>query len=198
VGESGLAVNQSLRLREFESLRVYVKSDNEKDRPVWLLDVDGVINVDKPGKAWSEAPFHATVFADVDFKLRWSPSLVRWISHLHSSGRVEVRWCTTWCPWTERLELALNTLRGLVKALSDEACFSSSRRVDEAKADVALAVWRSGRRLIWTDDTAITAAPGLQAQLTDGNRGLLISPNPQIGLTPDDVHKIDKFISLPS
>lgn len=71
-------------------------------RPVWLLDVDGVINASRPG--WGAAPHHGTATAaGMSFRIRWAPALAKRIRALHESGRVEIRWCSTWCDWLIRL-----------------------------------------------------------------------------------------------
>lgn len=63
--------------------------------PVFLLDVDGVINVDRP--AWPDADARATVTTSdgVTWPFRWSPALVIELGRLHAGGLVEIRWCTT-------------------------------------------------------------------------------------------------------
>jgi hypothetical protein len=44
--------------------------------PVWLLDVDGVINATRPG--WGSPPRRASVYADGgDWPMRWAPALNR-------------------------------------------------------------------------------------------------------------------------
>jgi hypothetical protein len=61
-------------------------------RPVWLLDVDGVLNAARPG--WGEAPRSGTAYsAGQPFSLRWAPALVARIRELHGRGVVEIRWC---------------------------------------------------------------------------------------------------------
>lgn len=43
--------------------------------PVWLLDVDGVINATRPG--WGSPPRQASVYADGDdWPMRWAPALI--------------------------------------------------------------------------------------------------------------------------
>ncbi len=163
------------------------------NRPVWLLDVDGVLNAVKPGRVWKAAPFHATVTVDVGYRLRWAPGLVKRIRGLHAEGVVEIRWCTSWCPYASAVELALNMPRDLPRALTDGQCEMFGRQLDAAKAGAALGVWDEGRRLVWTDDTAVAAAAGLHDQLTAGGRGLLIAPDSRFGLTPQHMDRIEDF-----
>jgi len=57
------------------------------DRPVWLLDVDGVINVARPG--WGAAPRSGNAYsAGQAYRMRWAPALVERIRALHRAGSV--------------------------------------------------------------------------------------------------------------
>ena len=70
--------------------------------PIWLLDIDGVLNVTKPG--WSAPPRTKTAYADgTPWKMRFSPVLIDHIRELHASGAVEIRLCSTWCGWPDGL-----------------------------------------------------------------------------------------------
>ncbi|GGL41836.1 hypothetical protein GCM10014719_48880 [Planomonospora parontospora subsp. antibiotica] len=64
------------------------------DRPVWLLDVDGVINVARPG--WGDAPRSGTAYSGGGaYRMRWAPALIDRIRALHRAGGVEIRWCSS-------------------------------------------------------------------------------------------------------
>lgn len=158
--------------------------------PVWLLDVDGVVNATRPG--WSAAPMRRTVYADGEWTLRWAPALVRRIRHLVAAGHVELRWCTTWCPHAGLLE-RLWGLPELPRTLTDDECWLSPGRIDAAKVDAARKVRADGRRLIWTDDTAVPAFGPLHEELTADGRALLIRPVARVGLLPLDMDRIEAF-----
>lgn len=162
--------------------------------PVWLLDVDGVINAICPG--WGCAPVCRSVFVECEeFRLRWAAELVRQIRQLYEDDVVELRWCTSWCPWADVLE-RLWGWPELGRAL--DAQVMSAGDLDVVKANAALAVIGSGRRLIWTDDRAVPLARGLHDRLTCGGRGLLIAPDPRRGLLPQHIDLIEDFASRPS
>lgn len=158
--------------------------------PVWLLDVDEVINADRP--AWSEQPYNRTLYADKEYKLRWAPTLLKQIRRLRADGVVELRWCTTWCTYAHLLERAFGLLP-LVRALADEQCTGSPGRVDMAKCAAAQAVLAAGRRLIWTDDTAVPAFGPMRESMLATERALLIRPRRKIGLTPAHMAEIEAF-----
>ncbi|GAA2370120.1 HAD domain-containing protein [Dactylosporangium salmoneum] len=153
--------------------------------PVWLLDVDGVINVAEP--AWTGAPRRGAATAEgVGWPLRWSPRLVKRIRQLHRDGVLEVRWCSTWCAWPEQIARALR-MPCLDRAFGDVPDASV------AKLAAARAVLRGGRRLVWTDDVVVPEPGDLHDELTAGGRALLIRPDPRHGLTPAHLDAIEAF-----
>lgn len=157
--------------------------------PIWLLDIDGVINTGRPG--WGAAPHHDTAYADgIGYRMRWAPPLIDRIRHIHAAGIAEVRWCTTWCAWADQLE-QLWHLPTLGRCFADPINGSTAAMDKLAAARKVLA---NGDRLIWTDDTE-TPAPDwdLHRELTATGRALLIRPKPNRGLQPDDLDAIEAF-----
>ena len=161
-------------------------------KPVWLLDVDGVINTTKPG--WGAAPSRSLVWSAADntsYLLRWAPLLVDRIRGLVLTGRVEIRWCTTWCPEAERLE-QLWHLPQLDRALEADP-MPRGAECWPLKQAAAWDVLAEGRRLIWTDDEALPPPGPERDELTAEGRGLLIAPRAARGLQPADLDLIEKF-----
>lgn len=160
--------------------------------PVWLLDVDGVLNTTRPG--WGAAPRRAVAFSDgMNWPIRWAPALIDRIRGLHASRTVEIRWCTTWCPDAHQLE-GLFRLPCLPRAL----LMDPVPRGAEGRA-AKLAAARSvlddeGRCLVWTDDDAIPETWLLRDELEAGGRALLIAPSPRRGLQPSHLHSIEAFL----
>jgi hypothetical protein len=156
--------------------------------PVWLLDVDGVINVRRP--RWSAAPHKGVAVAEgVGWPLRWAPALVARIRRLHRDGVVEARWCSTWCAWPTEIERALR-MPPLPRAFGDVPDFSV------AKLAAARAVLLGGRRLVWTDDVVVPEPSPLRDEFTAGGRALLIRPDPRHGLTPAHMDEIERWARL--
>lgn len=157
--------------------------------PVWLLDVDGVVNASRPG--WGGAPARGQLLADGQWwKLRWAPEVVAFIREVHEAGLAEIRWATTWVPWAAELE-ALWNLPPLPLAFAPD--HSSP---DEAKLPAAIAVVSEERRpLIWTDDERIPASGEyLDALESSGQPTLLLRPQPTRGLRAADVDLIREFL----
>lgn len=157
--------------------------------PVWLLDVDGVINVDSPQWGQKLATGRATALGHA-YGLRWAPKLIDAIRDIHTSGLAEVTWCTTWCAWADQLE-TLWDLPKFNRAFTDEdSRYTRTRRL---KMKSALGVIKVGRPLIWTDDDAFMLHGLRFDELTRDRRSLLIKPYPTTGLKPRHIDDIRKF-----
>ncbi|MGX6604830.1 hypothetical protein ACWKSP_22280 [Micromonosporaceae bacterium Da 78-11] len=159
--------------------------------PVWLLDVDGVINASRPG--WGAAPTAKQVWSSSshrEFRIRWAPALLNRIRRIHAAGLAEIRWCTTWCADADALEAALG-LPHFTRAFTDPI---NGRVAAMAKLAAASQVLAEGRRLVWTDDTETPTEGELYERLTFDGKALLIAPHPSRGLQPDDLDRIDAFL----
>ena len=162
-------------------------------RPVWLLDVDGVLNASRPG--WGKPPVTRVAYADgLGYKIRFAVGLCTWLRRLHAGGRVDIRWATTWVDEIDQIEKAMR--------LPSWPC-AFSLKAPEADGDVekyraAIRVVEVERRpLIWTDDAAIPADGSLAyARLTAPGVPLHIA-RPQLnrGLQPADLVAIEAFLS---
>jgi hypothetical protein len=143
---------------------------------VWLLDVDGVINARKPG--WHAAPHHGRAYAEgTAWPMRWAPAL---------TARIEVRWCSTWCAWSDQLER-------LFRLPALPCAFTTAADAPAAKLAAARAVLAAGDHLIWTDDDEVPTGGPLLEELTAGGRALLIRPDARRGLTPAHLEEIEAF-----
>ncbi|MER7893736.1 hypothetical protein ABTX15_28365 [Micromonospora sp. NPDC094482] len=170
------------------------EADLRPGRPVWLLDVDGVVNATRPG--WGGPPRKSQVWSDTDrvsYVVRWALALVDRIRALQESGGVDIRWCSTWCPDAHRLEY-LWRLPPLARAITADpiprgpACWP-------LKLAAARAVLAEGRRLVWTDDEALPPPGRLRDELTAGGQALLIEPRSKRGLQPEDLDRIEAFVA---
>jgi len=166
-------------------------------RPVWLLDVDGVINaIGRVG--WDGPPRIGRAHDGASaYAMQWAPQLIAGIRAL--LPRVDVRWASSWIDvGTDQLE----TLFGLpplpVAYPADPerrvfpALFAAAHA--RAKTDAAVDVVRAGRRLIWTDDDAIPAA-GADRALLDAAGSLLIVPDRRHGMLPEHLERIRDYVT---
>lgn len=158
---------------------------------ILLLDVDGVLNADRP--CWPDPDMRATVHAfGHDWLFRWSPTLIGELINLHYMELIEIRWCTTWCPQADKLQ-------DLWRTPAFATCWTDESYGADAKARklaAARAVLASGRRLIWADDDAI---PRSKVRRSLGMTGdaLYLTPNSWTGLSPAHVAQITKFALAP-
>ncbi|MGW3608980.1 hypothetical protein ACWD6N_03675 [Micromonospora sp. NPDC005163] len=158
--------------------------------PVWLLDVDGVVNARLPG--WPGDPATGKAYAgSAGYVMTWAPALVDRIRELHAAGVVEVRWCTTWCAYADELE-RLWDLPVLGRAFTEDV---NGFAAVKAKMRAARQVISEGRRLIWTDDDVVPLPNdgGLHDDLTADGRALLIRPSGRCGLEPEHLDEIEAF-----
>lgn len=162
--------------------------------PVWLLDVDGVVNARRP--AWDQPFAQGHAFVDgVTYRLQWAPALTRYIKAVHKRRAAEIRWATTWVDHVHQVErlLRLPAFRTAFRGLGTSPAVAAPDR----KLDAALHVVEVERRpLIWTDDDAIPP-PGPQRQRLEdaGVPILLLAPDPFEGLGPSDLDRIDAFLT---
>lgn len=161
--------------------------------PVWLLDIDGVINGSPREAGWGGPPSKVKA----GFPVYYEPRLIDRIRAVHMSGRAEVRWCTTWCGWPDQLKhLGALLDLDLSSAFGDRP---ASKTWADLKVEAALDVLREGRRLIWTDDSEVSAACDLFPLLARAEfegRALLIEPVSERGLRPEHLDSIEAFTQV--
>jgi len=159
-------------------------------KPVWLLDVDGVINLfDDAVKAWPDVER----FTCLGFQITWSPTLMRRIRAVHDAGFAEVRWLTTW------EDLANEHLTGPFSL--PELAVAGRRPSHDSlrswwKLPHAQAVYEAGVRVIWTDDD-IAFASDAKAWLDEVGPERMTAVSPRGGLLPEHLDLIERTLATP-
>lgn len=158
-------------------------------RPVWLLDVDGVINAYSP--QWGEKPREDVAEANgVRYRLRWAPSLIAEIKSLIAVKLVDVVWCTTWCDYADALEKLWEIDPPLARAFGGVPNHWAEMKL--AKFDVVTTALAGDRPVIWTDDIE----PGEYVELfgrSERTDALFIQPAGSTGLLPRHMREIRAF-----
>lgn len=160
---------------------------------VALIDIDGVINVDRP--CWPDPDMRGVVEADgVRWPFRWSQLLIGELVNLFYMDFIEIRWCSTWAPHASKI----NELFGLppFPGCWDEP-IPAGAPVHARKLACAREVLDAGRRLIWADDEAIPTSKTRKSLGMHTADALYLIPNARTGLSPTDTKKIFAFALAP-
>lgn len=176
--------------------------------PVWLLDIDGVLNAISaepdpsiwPAGEWIRA--HA-MCQGIDWPLLAARPVLDFIRRVHESGRAEIRWHTTWQREAPAAGRALKLPDFPVHPCPEFDAFlqqlggaapSGERWWKLPAADRVIG--EEGRSLIWTDDDI-----GPQLRLYGQDHLILtkpvvlaLSPDTRLGLTPEHLAVIDGFL----
>jgi hypothetical protein len=174
--------------------------------PVWLLDIDGVLNVlarGAPPDCWpADAWVQRTVRADVPDRgemtlpILAARPVLDFVARVHDSGAAEIRWHST---WRTAAVTALAPALGLPSIPISIAPEWAETAAMWWKIPAARRVAEAGRRLVWTDDqlaiyrTDVLSEPDLTA-LDRWAGALLLTTDPQAGLTPDDLRRVAEFL----
>jgi hypothetical protein len=183
--------------------------------PIWLLDVDGVLNAvtNQPDPAVWPDWRQGTATADgVRWPICFSPTVARSIRRIHESGLAEVRWLTTWGGHANgelRELLGLPELPvvaerpSLAAALPDDAVVSGAASHGDAVGDhgpwwklaavQAVVEAEPDRVLVWTDDELRYQIEATWWVADHVRRSLLLSPPPRVGLPPRLLRQIEDF-----
>lgn len=162
-------------------------------KPVWLLDVDGVVNaVASKGdpNVWPKENWKSTRCEALNgiWPILYSQDVVDFINKM--SERVEIRWHTT---WQENAVSSLAPKLGIVRlevAYAPE--FHDSRFAWWKIPAAERVVFEEERPLIWTDDDIAFEKRKLEHIETKDS--VLISPRTSIGLIPKQLKLIEEFV----
>lgn len=177
--------------------------------PVWLLDIDGVINaatikpdphVYPPG-SWKEG---RAVCGERSWHIWWSQPVIDFINAVHDAGRAEIRWHTTW----QHEAQSVADLVGLPEfpvAHAPEFLTGSQEAARAVLEDRPEVWWKVGaaervvlderRPLIWTDDDIGAGLADAQyAFLHESDAVLLVCPPLRVGLTPRNLRAVGEFL----
>ncbi len=173
--------------------------------PVWLLDVDGVVNAitKKPDRQVWPADAWITTEAEADGQ-RWPILAARpvldFIRRVHQTDAAEIRWHTTWQKDTAGLAAALDLPHLPVQDAPEYADIGTCLKRDLWwKVPAVERVLRDeGRPVLWTDDDITWNLRRDRDRLSALGPLTLISPNERTGLTRKHLRKIATLLDLPA
>lgn len=183
------------------------------DLPVWLLDVDGVVNALPHGHvagvwhvdAWVQRSVRADVpgLGPMTLSVLAAAPVLDFVAGVVTARRAEIRWHSTWRQAAASDLAPALGLPAIPVADAPEwqqATASADGRWTLApgpgwwKLPAARRVVADGRRLIWTDDHLAAAGAHLGG-LAGRADVLLLAPDPRAGLAPGELARIDAFLS---
>jgi hypothetical protein len=169
-------------------------------KPLWLLDIDGVVNSPTP-----EVP--TEVWDDWVQTSAWSPSgtwqihtavpVRDFITHVHESGLAEIRWHSTW----QEFSVNVGDAVGLPRFPIQDAPEAHKYGFSDARWWKLPAVWREllgrgpggNRPVLWTDDDMDCLTGEQQTALTAAGCKL-VRPNFRTGLNAEDLKEIETYL----
>jgi len=176
--------------------------------PVWLLDIDGVINAAvgpkrPPTHAWPASEWIDTSADGIDrgrvrtrtWRILAARPVLDLIRSVHEQGRAEIRWHTTWQETAREVATALDLPEFAVQDAPEFYQLEEELRRDRWWK--LPAVWRvlaEGRRVLWTDDDASTDLTTAQKATLAAAGCHVVSPDPMTGLCKRHLREIDEFL----
>jgi hypothetical protein len=160
--------------------------------PVWLLDIDGVVNVITeapdstvwPAKAWVRA--EATC-AGSPWPLLAARPVLDLIRRVHRAGLAEIRWHTTW----QEGAIGVGAALGLPPFPVEPCPWFGDRWWKLIAVERVLS---QGRPLLWTDDDAERRLGDEGYELPMSPDALIVSPRSSDGLTAAHLRRIAAFL----
>lgn len=159
----------------------------DHERPILLLDVDGVLNCS------GESPWPDAKTTWPQVRHEWGASRCRVttsprIGDALLSLDVEIRWLTTWGHDANR---RISPRAGLPQRLPVAGVpVESDHGKMRWKVDVVVDTVKLGRFVIWVDDDAERQLEDEIRSRAAGAELLVLRTDPQTGLTPDEVEHL--------
>ena len=171
-------------------------------RPVWLLDIDGVVNALAPGPLpgswpaheWVQRVVHANVpgRGPMVLPILAARPVLTFVCDVVRSGSADVVWHST---WRTSAVTDLAPMLGLPPIpISVAPEWTQQTAGVWWKLPAAQRVVAAGRPLVWTDDDIGVLADQV-ADLAEHPDTLLIGPDPETGITADQLDAIAAFLS---
>uniref|UniRef100_A0A0G4HEI7 Uncharacterized protein n=1 Tax=Chromera velia CCMP2878 TaxID=1169474 RepID=A0A0G4HEI7_9ALVE len=178
----------------------------EPEKPVVLLDLDGVINTqwdrDFVSCHWqvrNQWPDACTFLQDVDsiggpVTLRYSPSVIARLKQWHDQKLCNFMWHTS---WKEKAQTSVAPNVQPPLPHFPIAPFEKSETAGELQKDIKVR-WRAATPIVWIDDRVGSEGTIVHDFMVDRPRTLVVAPATHEGLSPQQLDEIEQFLSHPS
>jgi hypothetical protein len=170
--------------------------------PVWLLDLDGVVNAASrafPTHAWPKETWQAIEAEDeegITWPIKAARPVIDFLTEVHGEGRAEIRWHSTWQRYAVRVGRQLGLPDFGVQEAPEYQAFGAEDWWKLPAARRVLA--EEGRDLLWTDDDADLYLQGDQrAELASLGGLLIVCPDSRTGLCKKHLRRIARFLGDP-
>jgi len=171
-------------------------------KPIWLLDIDGVINANpyvKPTHVWDESFWLEAVVRDRNERT-WpfmvSTAVINFIKDAVREDKVHVKWLTTWQKDAHRVSSRFglpyfDVIENPMEKGTRASFYKSWWKLTEA---ITVATGHPGTPIIWTDDDLDHDSKDWFHEACPETDALLISPAGNEGLAPNHLAKINAFL----
>jgi hypothetical protein len=177
--------------------------DDMSDKPIILLDVDGVINMVHSKAGWN----HVKNTRVRGFSINYCPSVINTLNRWVYSGLAEIRWLTTWDHHAQiklapELKLDYFPLGRTVKPLKEN---SHDHIVDKLTAVIFCIEENPNRPIVWIDDEIsmmLRYSPAGRENviklLSREDQKPFLAVSPEKALTPEHLIEIEAFFKNPT
>ncbi len=176
-------------------------------RPVWLLDIDGVINAitKKPDPSvWPRDQWvRTTAFSgdDIEWPILAATPVLDFLRRVHEKGRAEIWWHSTWQHYSVNVGMALDLPEWPVldcPEFAEQETFIATPLVERErvwwKFPAVQRLLVQGKRLLWTDDDAKFQLDFRKKREWEP-QALVVAPHETTGLAPRHLRHIDRWLA---
>lgn len=164
--------------------------------PIWLLDVDGVLNAAStkpPTYAWPAEAWRTVKVSGL--RILVADPVLNFLRRIDTLGLAEIRWHTTWQTDAHVLAEALDLPEWSIADAPEHLRIGEHLRRNEWWKTPA--VWRAlleSRPVLWTDDDADTDLTREQKTTLAAAGALVVSPDPRTGLCQRHLRQIENWL----
>jgi hypothetical protein len=167
-------------------------------KPLWLLDIDGVINACNRHRPIGTWPGYDNwikknvVNSQGSWPILAAKPVLDFITYVHDSGLAEIRWHTTWqeeaLDFGDQFGLPTFNIQPCPEAVKNGTMYWWKFPAVQRELSV-------GRRVLWTDDDiTIRLTPTSRRLLEVSTQLKMIVPKTHTGLSPDNLVDITYFL----